>query len=379
MIQWVTEEGDGTLGAYGQRQQQYKLNPPILENPGMKLGPGPTRHWKITIYTPAVYPEVKDVYMNQLQVQQHLRNLWKVNAGYESTSKIMATPAPGTPIPTGGAYGFETTDGQHIVVLQGPLHASPASPAYAVHGIPEGTGSVEWVAGGMLGFTQAELDAMPSYQACIGAQISSCNAAFPNWTDADQKTALDACIKTAQGTCKLQVELAATQTLSPSAITALQNQINAELKKYQYCPIGVDGKLGGETCGAAIWAAGVGAALIVPSQCNSIKNTFQLKDCPAGGGGGGGGCNVGSDCAPNQICINGKCEDCPPGSTRDASGACALVPAAPAKSNWGLALLAGGAAVAAFFGLRAAGVGGDVPRSPAQRQMRENPRRRRRA
>lgn len=66
-------------------------------------------------------------------------------------------------------------------------------------------------------------------------------------------------------------------------------------------------------------------------------------------------CNVSNDCAPEQICVNGVCVDCPVGQARDASGNCA-VPAAGGggkkSSGIGLLLLGLGATGAFFVAIK---------------------------
>lgn len=230
-----------------------------------------------------------------------------------------------------------------------------------------------------VGLTQDQLDALPAYQACIGAAIVKCNAAFPNWqSDADQKTGLNACIEASKGACKIQVETSqAMPALSPQAISDLQKKVNDALKKWDYCPIGVDGKLGGETCGALIWAASSGEPIAVPAQCNGVKNTFQLKDCK--------GAQVTpktcpeTPCQPNQDCINGKCYGkCPGGQQHDAQDPAKCVPI-PAVSS--------GTSPWAIFGLAAAAMGGIFLASRGQLKelgggrgnaYRDNPRKRHR-
>ncbi len=122
-------------------------------------------------------------------------------------------------------------------------------------------------------------ESLPIYQACVGKQIQHCGELFPNWaSDPTQKKKLEDCVQAAKALCKKATESAGF-SLPSKDIAALQNAVNAMLKKYGYCPISVDGELGGETCGAALWAMGAGMPATPPGECNYIKNTFQLKAC----------------------------------------------------------------------------------------------------
>lgn len=217
-----------------------------------------------------------------------------------------------------------------------------------------------------------------TYQACIGKKIQDCGTFFPNLSDPQQKKGLDTCIEMAKITCKSEAEVTQGWTPSKQEVMDLQNKINVELKKYDYCPIGVDGNLGGQTCGAAIWAkSSAGAPIAVPQQCNYIKNTFQLKECPPGGGPVVVKTCPETPCPPGQDCVSGKCYPaCPSGQQHDAAdpSKCVPIPTKTASGDdggkWGLLLLAGAAAGAIFLATRA-------PKLPAREAERaDNPRRR---
>lgn len=121
-----------------------------------------------------------------------------------------------------------------------------------------------------------------TYQACMGHQVQKCGAegyAY-KWSAAET----NACIEAAQKGCIAAAKAAAT-SLSKAQVIALQQAINAKLQQYNYCPIGVDGNLGPTTCGAAAWAAGVGAAgVTVPGACGTTVKVGSgfLKDCAPG-------------------------------------------------------------------------------------------------
>lgn len=90
-------------------------------------------------------------------------------------------------------------------------------------------------------------------------------------------------------------------------------------------------------------------------------------------------CATDGDCTSDYECVNGNClPRCPPGQVRGSDGTCAA--SAPTTSTssgaWGLALLAGGAAAAIFFGLKPPAMTA-ADKAHAQR-YKENPRRRRR-
>ncbi len=69
-----------------------------------------------------------------------------------------------------------------------------------------------------------------------------------------------------------------------AATKALQTALNTTLKSFKKPPVGVDGKLGGETCGALKWAGQQGALSAgIPATCKSFT-----AYPPASGGGGGG-------------------------------------------------------------------------------------------
>lgn len=332
MIEWV-EEDDGALGAYGQRQLLYPLNPPQLYTPGMKLGPGQTRHWRIQIgelltYYNGIPAEPLDVYMNQLQVQQHIRNVWMKYffSGLGTTlvgpHVVRAIPAPNTLVPIGGAYGFETKDGQHIYVISAPLtaHVGPVGP---VHGI-------EWL-GRVVGLGDACGDVKAAADAA-GKKVDALKA---------QRVDLDNAIITGQMNGQDTTDLEAQRAQLNQAITEATTQVAVLAGK---------------------------AAIVCAAQ--------QVVE-PGGGGGGGGmntTCSSDGDCTSDYECFKGNCVPrCPDGWTRQADGSCAQATAAstPSKSNWGLALLAAGAAAAVFFGFRSSSFA-----APKRRQMQENPRRR---
>jgi hypothetical protein len=113
------------------------------------------------------------------------------------------------------------------------------------------------------------------YQACIGRLFQDCGEKY-------EGAQLEQCLEAAQQECIRQAKAAMTQTLSSAEIKALQTKINSLLSKYEYCPIAVDGILGGQTCGAAAWAAGIDSTISVPGACSNIAMTFRLSDCPSG-------------------------------------------------------------------------------------------------
>ncbi len=121
----------------------------------------------------------------------------------------------------------------------------------------------------------------PTYNACMGYSVQQCGSQGyqAGWSTAQ----VTACIDTAQQKCIAQAKSALTSVLTSSQVTALQQAINTALKKYNYCPIGVDGSLGPETCGASAWAAGTGAPVSVPGPCGKTiaMGTGFLQDCSA--------------------------------------------------------------------------------------------------
>ena len=247
---------------------------------------------------------------------------------------------------------------------------------------------VQWL--GEIGVGVAIKDT-PGYKACLGKLIQNCGQwkdangtplwQLPGWpTLADNpgaKAVLDICLGNAEATCLLQAGAETGVVLTPDQIKARQAQINALLKKYDYCLIGEDGKLGGETCGAAVWAAGVDPSIAVPAACANIKSNFQLKNCPAGGGGGGPAFDPCKGCTSTEDCVDKKCvPKCPAGQSRGTDGLC-KVAAKPTSSEtpWGLFVL--GAAALGAIGL----VFLKAPKLPPREAdvARDNPRRRRAA
>lgn len=194
-----------------------------------------------------------------------------------------------------------------------------------------------------------------TYNYCIGPAIQSCGEQF-----ASQPELLQQCIDNEQAKCIQKAKNA--PTLDAAGVKALQVKINNALAQYGYCPIGVDGKLGPETCGAAGWAVKTDPSITVPAYCNTVKPVLNLKDCaPKPGGGGGGGpvpqCSDNKPCPTGKECFGGKCLDkCPTGYTRDAAGLCQ--PPTPTTggpsegTSWGVIALAGAALAGLYFALR---------------------------
>lgn len=119
-----------------------------------------------------------------------------------------------------------------------------------------------------------------TYQACAGVAIQSCGAqAYQgDWPQSQ----LTACIESAQSKCIATAKAAiAAPTLTSAQVSALQARINAALAQYGYCPIGVDGQLGPQTCGASAWAVKVDPSISVPGVCGSTVKMGSgfLKDC----------------------------------------------------------------------------------------------------
>jgi hypothetical protein len=119
----------------------------------------------------------------------------------------------------------------------------------------------------------------PTYQACAGHSIQMCG--YYNETQGWTPQQLSHCIDAEQQKCIAIAQAALATVLSSAQIKAMQAAINAALQKYDYCPIAVDGNLGPETCGAAAWAAGIGAPVSVPGVCGSKipMGSGFLKDC----------------------------------------------------------------------------------------------------
>jgi len=164
---------------------------------------------------------------------------------------------------------------------------------------------------------------------------------------------------------------------------ALQRDVNQQLDWLGYQNIGVDGKLGATTCGAAKYVSGQGAKNVtVPSTCKSFSFTPVASDklcpegtkfdgsdcvpvpCPAGQVRASSGKCVAAGpvtiiCDVGQQMINGKCVaitgGCPAGQQM-ISGKCAPI-APPGKSKmtmWlvGGGLVAAGIVTAIYFGTR---------------------------
>ncbi len=252
----------------------------------------------------------------------------------------------------------------------------------------------------------------PGYKACLGNLIKKCEsqyqaaiveldakllAAAANNDDAEynslvaqknaQKTHRDTCFKQAENICLLQGTTAANTNLTPAQVTKLQNDINTFFSSMVDgpCKVGVDGNIGGETCGAAVFAVANGATHIsVPGECAKIASTYSSDGCKAGAGGGksvpalcdDAKCPPGQECCRNwEWCQNNTCVNkCPEGYVRGADGFCALAKAASSGDsggNWGLVLLAGAAVGAIFLGIRAPK---NLPPRAAERGVAENPR-----
>lgn len=120
----------------------------------------------------------------------------------------------------------------------------------------------------------------PTYQACMGYYIQQCGVKGyqAGWPQA----LVTSCIDAEQKKCIAQAQAALTTTLTSAQVKALQAVINQALQQHGYCAIGVDGNLGPTTCGAAAWAAGIGAPVSVPGVCGKTvpMGSGFLKDCP---------------------------------------------------------------------------------------------------
>lgn len=119
----------------------------------------------------------------------------------------------------------------------------------------------------------------PTYQACAGHSIQMCGSY--NYTQGWTPQQLAHCIDAEQQKCIAIAQAALTTVLTSAQVKAMQAAINTALQKYDYCPIAVDGNLGPETCGAAAWAAGIGAPVSVPGVCGKTvpMGSGFLKDC----------------------------------------------------------------------------------------------------
>lgn len=363
------------------------------------------RRWTVTVYTSGGSGQ-QEVFMSDIQVQQYLRTLWK------APLRVEAVPAPGAYVAPGYAYGFETTDGQHIVVLETPTrYRRGAYPVVvrALHGVPDS--GLDWVqesvgvgAGdcyGVPGYSdctnksfadaqktcyaqQAAAQADPNgpaglmWQSQFGGVLSNCNSYY-------NAPGIQACRD--QFCPKDQPATTYPWGVVSTETKNLQEQLNTKLAQSDppkapngYNPINDDGKLGPATCGAAqvVWPE------MEPQQCAGHEVTLPTpkttpgnqppppppKTCPD------------TPCAADKDCVAGDCVDkCPSGQSRDANGNCVTTTSsAGGGSTWGLALLGAGAAAALFFGLRASDFGGNEPK-PAHHQrpkQNENPRRKRR-
>lgn len=164
----------------------------------------------------------------------------------------------------------------------------------------------------------------------------------------------------------------------------LQAEINSWLTSHGLCPIGADGSLGPETCGAAEYYrdnSGFGGALNiaggVPKTCQASSYTPKKPPCP---GGGAAPVTVKTcpevPCPAGQDCFQQKCVPaCPSGYQRNADGNCITKPKpSPPAAGAGLGWLLGiGAATAAIFiGLRAPA----TPPQPARARLARRGRRR---
>jgi hypothetical protein len=73
---------------------------------------------------------------------------------------------------------------------------------------------------------------------------------------------------------------------------SLQSIVNAELMAKSMCPIGVDGKLGGGTCGAIQFLTNNGVATTMPTECQGHTSEFKAPIKNTGKGCGGGSAPV---------------------------------------------------------------------------------------
>lgn len=222
--------------------------------------------------------------------------------------------------------------------------------------------------GGRLG--QGDLRETATYKSCMANLVQSKCASLPQSATAEDGSTyspFDICVDQQDSICLLQAGAAS----GGVNVGDLQNRINAVLASQGICAIGVDGKLGPNTCSAAIYAQPYDASITVPAQCTSILDSSVpswSSDCKTGAGGGPPPpeCTGASGCDPTKDCVDGKCVDkCPTGYERGPDGSCVVkVATAGVGSGSGLGWLLGiGAAVAAiFFGLRAP----NLPKQPAR-------------
>lgn len=284
-----------------------------------------------------------------------------------------------------------------------------------LHGI--GRDEVDDERVGHLGATDIKQTA--GYQACYGNLIAKCEANYQaalkdldvkimtasmNGDDAEvlklegqksvQKQYRAACFQSAESTCLGQQYTAQGTELTTGEVMKLQKSINAFFMTLQNAPclISEDGGLGGETCGAAIYAVANGATHIsVPGKCNSIASNYSSDGCKkvaSGGGGSKGGvaplcddskCPPGQECCKGwPWCTNNTCVNkCPEGYARGADGYCKEIAASgEKKSNLGLILLG----LVAGAGVIAAAAGAFYPKAPKlpPRDLMENAHKKRR-